>query len=104
ETEKAINDLSKNKIETNVLINVGDWFTKKQHLEKAYQLQQQKKQSLLNEIKTIEKELISDKINSLTFEEDTKTLNDNFIQQKKELNTKLQSFQLQQELAHFAYR
>ena len=92
ETEKAINDLSKNKIETNVLINVGDWFTKKQHLEKAYQLQQQKKQSLLNEIKTIEKELISDKINSLTFEEDTKTLNDNFIQQKKRIKYKTSVF------------
>ena len=103
ETEKEINDLAKTQIETTVLINVGDWFSKKQHLAKELNIQQEKSNQLNNEIQLIENELISDKIDVSTFENDVKVLNDTFSQQKKELNTKLQSFQVQQELAHFAH-
>ncbi len=103
ETEKEINDFTKNQIETTVLINVGDWFNKKQHLAKELNLQEEKSNQLNNEIHIIENELISDKIDVSTFENDVKALNDTFSQQKKELNTKLQSFQVQQELAHFAH-
>jgi len=103
ETEIEINDLAKNQIETTVLINVGDWFSKKQHLEKDWNLQEQKNNQLNNEIQVIENELISDNIKILTFEGDVKALQDTFSQQKKELTTKLQSFQVHQELAHFAH-
>lgn len=103
ETEIEINNLAKNQIETTVLINVGDWFSKKQHLEKDWNLQQDKNNHLKNEIQVIENELISDNIKISTFEEDVKILNDAFSQQKKELTAKLQSFQVQQELAHFAH-
>ena len=103
ETEKEINDLSKNQIETDILINVGDWFSKKQHLVKELNLQQEKSNQLKSEIQIIENELINDKIDISTFEHDVKVLNDTFSQQKKELNAKLQSFQVQQELAHFAH-
>ena len=102
ETEIEINDLAKNQIETTVLINVGDWFSKKQHLEKDWNLQEQKNNHLKNEIQVIENELISDNIKILTFKGDVKVLNDAFLQQKKELTAKLQSFQVQQELAHYA--
>src|SRR5690606_36436046 len=95
-------DLAKNQIETTVLINVGDWFSKKQHLEKDWNLQEQKNNHLKNEIQVIENELISDNIKILTFEGDVKVLNDAFLQQKKELTAKLQSFQVQQELAQYA--
>ena len=103
ETEKEINNLAKNQIETTVLMNVGDWFSKKQHLEKDWNLQEQKNNQLKSEIQLIENELISDKIDVLSFENDVKALQDNFSQQKKELTAKLQSFQVQQELAHFAH-
>lgn len=103
ETEKEINDLSKNQIETDILINVGDWFSKKQHLVKELNLQEEKNNQLKSEIQVIKNELISDKIDLSTFEHDVKVLNDTFSQQKKELNAKLQSFQVQQELAHFAH-
>ncbi len=103
ETEKEINDLAKNQIETDVLINVGDWFGKKQHLEKELNQQQEKTSQLKSEIQIIENELISEKIDVSTFEDNLKVLNDSFSQQKKELNAKLQSFQVQQEIAHFAH-
>lgn len=103
ETEIEINNLAKNQIETSVLINVGDWFSKKQHLEKDWNVQEQKNNQLKSEIQLIENELISDNIETSTFEEDVKVLNDTFSQQKKELTSKLQSFQVQQELAHFAH-
>ena len=103
ETEKEIIDLAKNQIETDVLIHVGDWFSKKQHLVKELNLQQEKSNQLRSEIQLIENELISDKIDISTFENDVKIVNDTFSQQKKELNAKLQSFQVQQELAHFAH-
>lgn len=103
ESEIEINSLAKNQIETTVLINVGDWFSKKQHLEKDWNLQEQKNNQLKNEIQLIENELTSDNIEIPTFEEDVKVLNDAFLQQKKELTSKLQSFQVQQELAHFAH-
>ncbi len=103
ETEKEINNLTKNQIETTVLINVGDWFSKKQHFEKDWNVQEQKNNQLKSEMQLIENELIRDKINVSTFENDVKTLNDTFSQQKKELTAKLQSFQVQQELAHFAH-
>jgi len=103
ESEIEINSLVKNQIETTVLINVGDWFSKKQYLEKDWNVQEQKNNQLKNEIQLIENEIISDNIEISTFEEDVKALNDTFSQQKKELTTKLQSFQVQQELAHFAH-
>lgn len=103
ESEIEINSLAKNQIETTVLINVGDWFSKKQHLEKDWNLQEQKNNQLKNEIQLIENELTSDNIEISTFEEDVKVLNDAFLQQKKELTSKLQSFQVQQELALFAH-
>lgn len=102
ETENEVKKLAKNQIETDVLINVGDWFGKKQYLEKELNSQQNKSHQLKKEIQLIENELLSDKINSLTFENDVTILNDAFSQQKKELQTKLQFFQVQQELAHFA--
>lgn len=103
ETEIEINNLAKNQIETTVLINVGDWFSKKQHLEKDWNVQEQKNNQLKNEIQVIENELIIDNIEISTFENDLKVLNDSLLQQKKELTSKLQSFQVQQELAHFAH-
>lgn len=103
ETEIEINNLAKNQIETTVLINVGDWFSKKQHLEKDCNLQEQKNNQLKSEIQLIENELISDNIKISTFEEDVKALQDTFSRQKKELTKKIQSFQVQQELAHFAH-
>jgi len=103
ETEIEISNLAKNQIETTVLINVGDWFSKKQHLAKEQSLQQEKTNQLKSEILLIENELISDNIEISTFEEDVKVLNDAFLQQKKELTSKLQSFQVQQELALFAH-
>ncbi|MEG1022007.1 MAG: SMC family ATPase, partial [Myroides sp.] len=103
ETEIEINDLAKNQIETTILINVGDWFSKKQHLAKEQSLQQEKTNQLNNEIQLIKNELISDNIDVSTFENDVKVFNDTFSLQKKELIAKLQSFQVQQELAHFAH-
>jgi len=103
ETEIEINDLAKNQIETTVLINVGEWFSKKEHLEKDWNVQEQKNNQLKSEVQLIENELISDNIEISNFENDAKVLNDAFSQQKKELTTKLQSFQVQQELAHFAH-
>jgi len=103
ETEKEISNLTNNQIETTILINVGDWFSKKQHLEKDRNLQQDKNNQLKSKIQLIENELISDNVEISTFEDDAKVLNDAFSQQKKELTSKLQSFQVQQELAHFAH-
>lgn len=103
ETEIEINNLAKNQIENTVLINVGDWFSKKQHFEKDWSLQEQKNNQLKSEIQFIENELIIDKIEISTFENDVKVLNDTFSQQKKELTAKLQSFHVQQELAHYAH-
>lgn len=104
ETEKEINELTKKQIETTVLINIGDWFSKKHYLVKELSLQEEKNNQLNNEIQLIKNDLINDQINVSTFEEDTKTLNDDFLQQKKELTTKLQSYQVQQELAHFTHQ
>lgn len=103
ETAQEISDLTKNQIETTILINVGDWFSKKQHLAKEQSLQQEKTNQLNNEIQLIKNELISDNIDVSTFENDVKVFNDTFSLQKKELIAKLQSFQVQQELAYFAH-
>ncbi len=103
ETEKETDILTKKQIETNVLLNVGDWFTKKHYLVKELNLQEEKSKQLNNEIQFIKNELINDKIDISTFEEDVKAVQDTFWHQKKELTSKLQSFQVQQELAHFAH-
>ncbi|UUV22447.1 SbcC/MukB-like Walker B domain-containing protein [Paenimyroides aestuarii] len=103
QTENDITLLAKNQIETGVLINVGDWFSKKHQLEKERLLQQEKKQFLKSEMQQIETELHNEKIVVATFEEDIKHLNENLLQQKKTLQAKLQSFQVQHELAQFAH-
>lgn len=102
ETEQDVNNLTKNKLDAGTLMNIGDWFNKKELYEKNRNQLQEKSNQLNSEIQTITNELIADKIDVSTFENDVKVLNDAFLQQKKELNTKQQSFKVQQQLAHFA--
>src|SRR5690606_12762971 len=90
ETEKEINELTKKQIETTDLINIGDWFSKKHYLVKELSLQEEKNNHINNKIQFIKNELNNDQINIPKLEKHTKTLNDDFLQQKKELTTKFQ--------------
>ena len=89
ETEIEISNLAKNQIETTVLINVGEWFSKKEHLEKDCNVQEQKNNQLKSEIQLIKNELISDNIDISTFEEDAKVLQRFFFAAKKGINRKI---------------
>ncbi|MGO4707522.1 AAA family ATPase [Chryseobacterium sp. 2TAF14] len=107
--QQKIEDLSKNaellkpkKIDSNLLLNVGNWFSEKKRLNENLQNQTRKIDSIKIEIGKISEELKPFKINPETFKNDFKTQIDSLENQKKMLSEKRNHLKVQQKLAHFA--
>src|SRR5690554_6502076 len=103
ESEEKMVQLHKQQIDTDVLMNVGNWFIHQQNLLKNSEIQQGKINQLIKEIEQISKELTVDKISVADFENNVKIKNLEFLSLKKQLDEKRRSFEVQQELSHFAH-
>lgn len=107
--QKKIEKLSKNaeilkpkKLDSTLLLNVGNWFSEKKKLAENLQKQVEKTNSKKAEIEKIFEELKSFEINPKTFKNDFKIQAEILENQKKSLSEKRNHLEVQQKLAHFA--
>ncbi|WP_210148828.1 AAA family ATPase [Chryseobacterium scophthalmum] len=107
--QQKIEDLSKNaellkpkKLDSNLLLNAGNWFSEKKRLNENLQNQTGKIDSLKIEIGKISEDLKHFEINPETFINDFKTQTETLENQKKTLSEKRNHLEVQQKLAHFA--
>ena len=107
--QQKIEDLSKNaellkpkKLDSNLLLNAGNWFTEKKKLKENLQNQTGKIDSIKIEVGKISEDLKHFEINPETFRNDFKTQTETLENQKKTLSEKRNHLEVQQKLAHFA--
>ena len=102
ELSKQINLLKPKKLDSNLLLNVGNWFSEKKKLEESLKSQVEKINAKKLETERISEELKPFEINSETFKNDFKTQAEVLETQKKILSEKRNHLEVQQKLAHFA--
>lgn len=107
--EKKLSELTKEteilksqKIDSNLLITVGNWFLENKNLSESLKKQKEKTDLKKAEIETILSELKLNKIDTENFKNYFKTETDTLENQKKELSEKQKHLEIQQKLSHFA--
>jgi len=95
-------DLKSKKLDSTLLINVGNWFLEKKNLAESYQKQTEKTNKKKLEIEKISAELKPFEINIESFKHDFKLKTDALEIQKKQLSEKQKHLEVQQKLSHFA--
>lgn len=107
--QQKVEEFSKNaellkpkKLDSSLLLHVGNWFSEKKKLTETKQIQFEKTNTKKAEIARISEELKPFNINPETFRNDFKTQIENLENQKKVLSDKRNQLEVQQKLAHFA--
>jgi exonuclease SbcC len=107
--QQKIEELSKNaellkpkKLDSNLLLHVGNWFLERKKLTETLQLQIEKIALKKAETEKIAEELQPFNINPETFRNDFKIQAEALEHQKKGLSDKRNHLEVQQKLAHFA--
>ena len=99
---KNSDDLKAKRIDADVLLNVGKWFSTNQYLKESFLNQSQKVIDCKANIQQISEELKSLKINEKTYLEDFKSKMELLENQKINLNDQRNHLEVQQKLAHFS--
>ncbi len=94
--------LKPQKLDSNLLFNIGNWFAENKKLVESDQIQIKKIAELNLKISNISHELKPFEIDIETFNEDFKAKNDLLEIQKKLFSEKRNQLEVQQKLAHFA--
>ncbi|MCY0971079.1 SbcC/MukB-like Walker B domain-containing protein [Chryseobacterium wangxinyae] len=102
ELAKETDVLKPKKLDSKLVIDVGNWFLDKKNLTESYQKQSEKTNQKKAEIAKISAELKPFEINTESFKNDFKTQIDALEIQKKELTEKQKQLEIQQKLSHFA--
>jgi len=107
--QQKIEEISKNtealkpkKLDSNLLLHVGNWFSERKRLAEMLQKQVEKIDLKKAEIEKISEELKPFQINPETFKNDFKTQIEILENQKKIFSEKRNHLEVQQKLAHFA--
>jgi exonuclease SbcC len=107
--QQKIDDLAKNaqalklkKLDSTLLLNVGNWFSEKKKLAETLQIQSEKIDSKKIEIGKISEDLKPFEINPETFRNDFEIQLKALENQKKTLSEKRNHLEVQQKLAHFS--
>lgn len=102
ELTKETEILKSQKIDSTLLITVGNWFLENKNLSESLKKQKEKTDLKKAEIETILSELKLNKIDTENFKNYFKTKTDALENQKKELSEKQKQLEIQQKLSHFA--
>ncbi|WP_426475791.1 SbcC/MukB-like Walker B domain-containing protein [Chryseobacterium balustinum] len=94
--------LKPKKLDSSLLLHVGNWFSEKKKLVETKQTQSEKTNTKKAEIARISEELKPFNINPETFKNDFKIQTETLENQKKTLSEKRNHLEVQQKLAHFA--
>ena len=99
---KNSDDLKAKRIDADVLLNVGKWFSTNQYLKESFLNQSQKVIDCKANIQQISEELTALKINEKSYLEDFKSKMELLENQKINLNDQRNHLEVQQKLAHFS--
>lgn len=94
--------LKPKKLNSTLLIDVGNWFLENKNLTEAYQNQIEKTNQKKAEIEKISAELQPFGFNAESFKNDFKSKSDALEIQRKQLSEKQKHLEVQQKLSHFA--
>ncbi|MBW7676075.1 AAA family ATPase [Chryseobacterium chendengshani] len=96
------NALKSQKLDSNVLINAGNWFLEHKNITESAKSQSAKINDFQAKIEQLNADLIPFAINSETFREDFKLKAETLESEAKKLSDKKNQLEVQQKLAHFA--
>ena len=99
---KNLEILKAKRIDSNLLLNVGNWFSAYKNILESFSKQNLKVTDCKGNIQLITEELKSLKINVESFSEDFKVKNENLEKEKKALLEKRNHLEVQQKLSHFS--
>lgn len=99
---KSMELLKPKKLDSHLLLNVGNWFLERKKLTETLEQQIKKNALKKTEIERISEELKPFEINSETFRNDFNTQIETLKKQKKTFSDKKNHLEVQQKLAHFA--
>ncbi|QOW09511.1 SMC family ATPase [Kaistella flava (ex Peng et al. 2021)] len=94
--------LKSQRLDAQLLLNVGNWFSKKKNLAETLQIQNKKITDFKLEIEKVLEELKPFNINLESFKNDFELKNETLEIQKKLLSEKRNHLQVQQQLSHFS--
>lgn len=100
--QKESEALKSRKLDSNVLVLVGNWFLERKKLEESLQKQIEKTEAKKTEIERVSNELKSFNLNTETFRSDLQNENEALENRKKTLSERRSQLEVQQKLAHFA--
>lgn len=99
---KNLDELKPKKLDSSLLLNVGNWFSERKKLTETLDIQTQKTAQKKSEIDTILEELKALKTNPETYKTDFQTSIETLEKQRKTLSDQQNQLKVQQQLVHFA--
>ena len=99
---KNLDELKPKKLDSGLLLNVGNWFSERKKLAETLDIQTQKTAQKKSEIDTILEEIKALKINPETYKTDFQKDIETLEKQRKTLSDQQNQLKVQQQLAHFA--
>lgn len=100
--EGQLNELKPKKLDTHLLLDVGNWFATKKNILETLQVQKQKTENFNIELQKIEEELKPFGIEIDNFANQFNSKISDLEIQKKEISERKSHLEVQQKLAHFA--
>lgn len=104
EKEDELSNLSAKRIDSQLLLVVGNWFNQNENLHQNLINQLQKNIEIETQLSEISDELKSLNVDEKSFEEDFKLKSESLISKKKDLENQKSQFEVQQQLSHYAHQ
>ena len=102
EVQNKLDGLKPKKLDNQLLLNAGNWFSIRKNIHESLQKQIQKTQNFNTEFQKIEEELKPFNIETDNFQQDFNLKITALENQKKEISARKSQLEVQQKLAHFA--
>lgn len=102
-SEKEVKTLAESKIDSQTLMEVGNWFVQNQNLQQSIQKQQSKIEEQKQQINVFETQLKTENIEISSFENWFNSEFEKLESTKKSIEKQKNEFEVQQKLAHFAH-
>lgn len=102
ELSESVDVLKPKKIDSQILLNVGNWFLERKNLVESERNQNTKTKDFQSKIEKLNVELTQFSINPETFREDFKLKSETLDNEAKKLSERRNQLEVQQKLAHFA--
>lgn len=102
ELENRLGELKRKKLDNQILLNAGNWFSTRKNILESLQKQIDKTGNFNIELQKIEEELKPFNVETDTFQQDFNLKIIALENQKKEISARKSQLEVQQKLAHFA--